>query len=239
MLLLELPGGTRLLAVDATAPRFTLVDVTSGESATFDLPMTAPATELAVFDTTIEVDGEPQPETRVLAYSTNSPLVSVIRPETIAVAGDEPTLGRSVEAIRLERTPSRIELAEGQPDRAIVFHDGASAGFTILDLRKNNDIPIQGGTLRDVHFDGTFAYAVFQTLNNFTIFGLDGHPTNFELPASGVDVFLDVEDELLLIRHNDPSGTFTVLDATEPTPQNARVYENVFLHELLDQEIVR
>lgn len=239
MLLLELPAGTRLMAIDGAAPRFTIVDVASGESATFDLPMTQSAQELRVYETSIEVDGEIQPETRVLAYSPNSPLVSVIRPETIAVAGDEPTLGRSVEAIRLDRNPSKIEFADGQPDRAIVFHPGASAGFSILDLRKNNDIPIQGGTLSDVYFDGSFAYAVFQTLENLTIFGLDGHPTNFDLPDRGVDVFLDIEDELLLIRHPSETGMFTVLDANEPTPENARVYQNVFLHQLFDQEITR
>ena len=239
MLLLELDGGTRLLAIDRTNPRFTLVDTDSGESATFDLPMSAPARELLVFDTTVDVDGEPQPERRVLAYSENSTLIAVIRPETIAVEGDEPTLGRSVEAIRLERAPSRIELAAGQPDRALVFHAGFSAGFTILDLRKNNDIPIQGGTLSDVHFDGTSAYAVYQTLANLTIFGLDGHPTNFDLPAAAVDIFFDAEDELLLVRHRDPAGMFTVLDARDPTPANARVYNAVFTHQLLDQEITR
>lgn len=237
MRLLELPAGSRLLAIDGRQPRFTIVDVASGEGATFDLPITAAATSLEVFNTTIEENGETVPETRVLAFTPNSSLVAVIRPETIAVAGDEPTLGRSVEAIRLERRPSRIELAEEQPDRALVFHTGAQAGFSILDLRKNNDIPIQGGTLRDVHFDGTFAYATFQTLSNFTVFGLDGHPTNFDLPEPGLDIFLDVEDELLLVRHQDPSGMFTVLDANEPTPENARVYRGVFTHELLDQEL--
>lgn len=239
MILLELPSGTRMIAIDRTRPRFTIVDVASGEGATFDLPMTGAATDMLVYDTTIEVDGQDLPETRVLAYSTSSPLVSVIRPETIAVSGDEPTLGRSVEAIRLERTPSSIRLAEGQPDRAIAFHEGVSAGFTILDLRKNNDIPIQGGTLRDVHFDGTFAYATFRSLENLTIFGLDGHPTNFDLPAVGVDVFFDTEDELLLIRHNGRDGMFTVLDANEPTPENARVYDNVFFTDIFDQELTR
>jgi DNA-binding beta-propeller fold protein YncE len=237
MELLELPAGSRLLAIDGNQPRFTIVDVASGEGATFDLPMTQAARSMKVYTTTIQEDGEEVPETRVLAYSPGSALVSVIRPETIAVAGDEPTLGRSVEAVRLERRPQRIEFADEASDRALVFHDGAQAGFTILDLRKNVDIPIQGGTLRDVHFDGTFAYATFQTLNNFTVFGLDGHPTNFDLPRSGQDIFLDVEDELLLVRHNDPLGMFTVLDANEPTPENARVYEGVFTHELLDQEL--
>lgn len=239
MLLLEIGGATRILAIDANTPRFTLVDADSGEGATFDLPMSAPATDLVVFETTIEVDGEPQPETRVLAYSPNSQLVSVIRPETIAIEGDEPTLGRSVEAIRLERAPSRVELASGQPDRALVFHAGFAAGFTILDLRKNNDIPIQGGTLSDVHFDGDFAYTVYQTLENLTIFGLDGHPTNFTLPRAASDVFFDAEDELLVVRHNDPTGMFTVLDANDPTPENARVYKGVFTHQLFDQELTR
>lgn len=239
MTLLELDAGTRLLALDRHSPKFTLVDIASGESTTFDLPMSAPATQLIVFDTTLEVAGEQVVETRVLVYNPGSPLIAVIRPETIAISGDEPTLGRSVDAIRLDRAPSQIRLADGQPDRAIAMHDGGSAGFTILDLRKNNDIPIQGGTLRDVYFDGTFAYATFRTLENLTVFGLDGHPTNFALPAAGVDIFFDHEDELLLIRHDDPAGMFTVLDANEPTPENARVYNNVFFTDIFDQELTR
>ena len=239
MMLLELPIGTRMLAIDSRQPRFTLVDVTSGESATFDLPMTQPAQELLYYETTVEVDGEPVPERRVLAWSPNQTIVSVIRPETIAIEGDEPTLGRSVEAIRLERAPSKVQLADGLSDRAIAFHAGVSAGFTILDLRKNNDIPIQGGSLSDVYFDGEFAYAVFQSLPNLTVFGLDGHPTNFDLPQIGRDVYLDVEDALLLVRHDDPAGSFTVLDANDPRIENASTYRNVFLHQLLDQEITR
>lgn len=237
MRLLELPAGSRLVTLSASTPQFTIVDVASGEGATFDLPLTAPATRLLEYQTTVESAGETHVETRLLAHTPNSPIVAVIRPEIIPVAGDEPTLGRSVEAIRLERTPSRIRLATDQLDRAIVFHEGPSAGFTILDLRKNNDIPIQGGTLSDIHFDGSFAYAVYQSLKNFTIFGLDGHPTNFDLPEVGVDVFLDSEDELLVVRHPDETGAFTVLDANEPTPENARVYGNLFIRDLFDLEL--
>ncbi len=237
MRLLELEAGSRLVALSRTLPEFTVVDVASGESATFALPLATAAQNMLVYRTTVEVAGEPKEELRILAYSRASLLVAVIRPETIAVAGDEPTLGRSVEAIRLEKFPERVEFSDQQPDRAIVFHPGNRAGFTILDLRKNNDIPIQGGSLNDIHFDGDFAYAVYRSLDNMTIFGLDGHPINFELPYQGDDVFYDVEDDLIVVRHPGESGIFTVLDGSEPTPDNARVYYDVFLQNVLDLDL--
>src|SRR5690606_40840310 len=56
--------------------------------------------------------GAERAETRVLAYSTSSPLAAVIRPESITVSGDAPTAGRTVEAIRLRQSPERIVMAD-------------------------------------------------------------------------------------------------------------------------------
>ena len=235
--LLTLPNATRLLSINRVRPEMTLVDTVSNVSATFELPMSAPATNLLTYTTVIEDDGAPREETRVLAYSPNSQLITVIRPETISVDGEEPTLGRSVEAIRLDSFPSSIELSAVRPDQAIVFHQGFRGGFTLLNLAKNNDVPIQGGGLRDVIFDGTFAYAIFQSLPNLTIFADDGHPTNFDLPQIASHIKLDQEDGLVIVQHPSDTGKFTVLDANDPRPSNARVYVGVFIKDLFAQEL--
>jgi len=237
MTLLDLDVGPRLLAVDSRDTKFTLVDIESGEGATFDLPMDLPASRLLTYTTTVEKGGAEVPETRVLAYTPNSPIMAVIRPETISIAGDQPTLGRSVEALRIDQRPASIRLAEGQPDRAVVFHPGANSGFAILDLRKNVDIPIQGGSPQDIYFDGQNAYVVFKSLKNLSVFDLDGHPTNFDLPKVGEHIFVESDPNTILVQHRDAMGSFTVLDATKPLPDTARVYDNVFLDELLDQEL--
>lgn len=226
-----------MLSLDASRPQFSLVDTVSDVSVTFPLPSNAAAEHLLVYSTVIEDGGETREEVRVLAYSTYSPLVSVIRPETISIDGDTPVLGRSVEAIRLDLAPSQIKLATGRGDQAIVFHKEFGAGFTLLNLARNSDVPIQGGALHDVLFDGLFAYVVYTNLPNLTIFADDGHPTNFDLPKRGSHVFLDQEDELILIEHPSETGEFTVLDANDPRPENTRFYRAVFLDQLFQQEL--
>lgn len=226
---------SRLIAIDANQPKFTMIDVQSGESSTFDLPMTAPAEDLAVYQTS--VDGEP--ETRVLAWSTRSPLVSIIRPESIAISDDAPTLGRSVEAVRLKAAPSSVQLdTAGGLERAIVHHAGLGAGFTVLDLHTNRAVPIQGASLGDIYFGQTYAYGVFRGEAYFGLFDLEtGHPTAFELPREGEHIWLDDADELLVVQHDDPTGGFTLLNAVDPSPNNAKVFNDVFLQNLFDKEL--
>lgn len=227
-------GSTRLLALNGSTNTFTLVDTVSDVSVTLSLPLTRAASRMLPFVTTVEEDDVLREEVRVIAYDPGSPLVAIIRPELIPIEGDEPTVGRSVEAIRLENLPERIELSTAVADQAIVFHP--SSGFSLLNLEKNNDIPIQGGALEDVLFDGTFAYVVYRTLPNLTIFGSDGHPTNFELPSAATSVHFDAESEVLIVPQVSNYGTFAVLDANNPQPETATVYENVFLDNFLGRE---
>jgi hypothetical protein len=236
MALLELPQGDRLLTIDQRRPEFSVVDIESGESSTFDLPMTRAATQLLTYRTA--VDGEP--ETRVLAYSPESPLVAVIRPESIAVGSDTPTVGRSVVAVRLKAAPSRVEMdPTADTERAIAYHGGLSSGFTVLNLRTNRAVPIQGSTLGDVTFSGPFAYGVFRGTAHFGIFDLTtGHPTDFLLPMVGEQIFVLEDQELILVEHNRTEGAFTLFrGGGEPSMEEARVFENVFLRDLLQQEL--
>lgn len=237
MAVLDLPEvGTRLLVLNGgQQPRFTMIDVASGESATFDLPITASPSDLLVFKTLPQ--GSERAETRVLAYSTNSPLTAVIRPESITVSGEAPTAGRTVEAIRLRQAPQRIVLAdESGGERAIAFHRSNQDGFSVLNLRTNRAIPIQGYALSDLTFEGSLGYGVFSNSPHLVRFDLQtGHPTVFDLPAAGQRVF--VQDGAVLVQHPGQTGRFTVLDATEPVVKTARHYDNVFLNRLFEQEL--
>jgi hypothetical protein len=227
--------GARLIAIDGQRARFTMIDIQSGESSTFDLPMTAPAEDLLVYRTT--KDGEP--ETRVLAWSSRSPLVSVIRPESIAISDDAPTLGRSVEAVRLQAAPSRVRLDEiGGGERAIVHHSGLGSGFTVLNLHTNRAIPIQGAALGDIYFGASHAYGVFRGEAHFGAFDLQtGHPSVFSLPKEGQRIHLIDDQELIMVQHGDAHGSFTLLNAVEPRPKNARHFDYVFFDELFAQEL--
>lgn len=240
MTLLEMPGrGTRLLTTNQRSPQFTIIDVSSGHGATFALPMDAPADSIKTYTATQASGGELVEELRVLAYTSSSTIVSVIRPETIAISADQPTLGRSVEAIRLERAPQRIELDEAAAkERAVVFHSGLTGGFTVLDLRDNRDIPIQGYSLTDIFFDGQLAFGVFSGTQHMGVFDLEtGQPTVFDLPLLGESIAVDDKDGLLVVQHEGATGVFTILDATEPTPENAIILRDVFLQDVLDKEL--
>ena len=64
-----------------------------------------------------------------------------------------------------------------------------------------------------------------------------GQPTVFELPEIGQQITVDTEDGLILVQHEARTGHFTVLDATEPTPENAIVVRDLFLYNIFDQEL--
>lgn len=238
MALIELPDrGTRLLALDRSTAKFTLVDVSSGEAATFSLPTPTAAQNLMVYTASRQEGALEVPEQRVIAYSETSPIVTVIRPETISISGDQPTLGRSVEAIRLERTPTRLEYdATASADRAVVFHSGLTGGFSVLNLQNNRDIPIEGFALSDVLFDGAYAYGALQGTENLVVFELaTGHPTVFELPYIASSVALDRQEGLLLVENEGAGGNFTVFDAEEPSAEDALVSRGVFFDDVLNK----
>jgi hypothetical protein len=239
MALLNLPQGERLIALDRVSPRFTLVDTTSGEGATFDLPMSVPGTTLMPYTATRREGGMPAPELRVLVTNPLSTLVSIIRPETIAIAGDQPTLGRSVDVIRLEGRPERVEMnTGGGQERAIVFHPGFDGGFTVLNLRENRDIPIQGQSLAAIEFSGDLGVGLFSNASYLGVFELaNGNPEVFELERPGLRLAVDEADDLIVVQLQDGYGRFVVLDANDPTPDSARTYQNVFLDRLFDKEL--
>lgn len=242
MTVLDLESGTRLLTLDGQRPRFHLVDVKSGEGSSFALPMNATADDLLVYETVVETgDGNEGPETRVLASSTSSPLVAVIRPSTISITGDNPTVGRSVEAIRLDGVPRVIRRDETvEFERAIAIHSGNQAGFSVLNLQpgENSAVFIQGASLSDLTFASSVAWGVFQGKENFGRFDLErGHPTVFELPAPGQRIFLDREEQLVVVEHASQIGEFTVVDANDPAPQNGKLFQGIFLQDLFTQPI--
>jgi hypothetical protein len=239
MALLALPQGERLIALDRTAPKFTLVDTRSGEGATFDLPMALEGTTLTPYVAVRRDGGAGAPEVRVLVTNPRSVLVSIVRPETIAIAGDQPSLGRSVEVIRLEALPQRVQLNEkGGLERAIVFHPGIQGGFSVLNLRENRDIPIQGHSLRELQFSGDVGIGLFNGASYLGVFELDtGRPNVFDLPLPGQHVAVDEGDNLIVVQHEDVRGRFTVLDANNPTPDAARVFRDVFIDGLFDKDL--
>jgi len=244
---LEGDTSTRLLTIDRQQAEFTLIDVNSGDSNTYELPMATPPSGLLQYTTVTGVDdpnAEEQSRRRVLVYSSRSRLVAIIRPETIALRDDNPILGQSVEALRLPATPNDVRMdASTEQERAIALHSGGGTGITVLDLRPNNlsAIPIQGSALADVQFVGNGAWSLFRGNANIGRFDLsNGHPTTWELPASGEHILFDDENQLALVDHQRFFGSFTVLDTAELTAggdavDNATYNEGIFVRDYFQQ----
>jgi hypothetical protein len=212
--------------------------------------MTSRATGLLRYTTVTGVGdsgGSEQTRQRVLAFSRNSTLVAVIRPETIALRDDSPTLGQSVEAIRLPDAPRDIRMdATTQRERAIALHGGGGGtGVTVLNLQPNRlaAIPLQGSSVSDVQFVGDSAWATFQGAPNIGRLNLEnGHPTTWELPAPAEHVIYDADEQLVLVDHTRYFGSFTVLDASaltsgEAASDNATYAEGAFLKDYFQQTL--
>ena len=232
--------GQRLLALDGLSAEFSLVDVTSAESATFELPMNSPATGMKSYEVTTE---EGETRTRVLVYSTNSNLVAVIRPEMIAVGGDTPTLGESIAEIRLGASPSEIVIDE-ESARAIVLHSGGDDGFSMIDLDRKRDVSWRGRNLSEVVFAGDAAYGIFGDSPHVARFDPVARTSrHFELPDQPRELFVGVSAETVLIQHPGDGGRFTAVgqEALETDRgglfDDARLFEQVYLNDVLDRPV--
>lgn len=225
--------GKRLLALDASSPEFTLVDVRSAESATYDLPMGQPASAMEIYQARDPNNDEL--ETRVLAYSQFSTLVAVIRPESIAVGSETPTLGQTVEGIRLDAVPSEV-IVDGRDDaeRAVILHPGGQDGFSVLDLQTNRPLSLTGFNPTQIVVDGRTAYGIFANTAHLVRFDLESRDYwTYPLPLAGREIYLSPDNEALLIEHDGQAGRFTVLSRDSYSADDALFYEHLFLDGIL------
>ena len=236
----ELDGlGQRLVVLDGSSAQFTMVDVASGESATFDLSMSQTDAEMIAYER-IDEDGS---KPRVLVYSQNSPLVEIIRPEVIAVGGDNPSLGESVRQIRLEANPSEI-LVDDDTNRAIVLHAGGNDGFSLINLDQKRDFAWLGTNFSEVVFDDRTGTAFGLFRNSPHIAQLDPlaeTTRTFSIPDTPERLFVAPGGDTVLIQHSDRSGRFTASpEASFAQPQgglfdDAMLFEQVFMRDLLQR----
>lgn len=236
-------AGQRLVVLDDQSPEFSLVDIDSGESATFELPMADAGDGMHAFTKRIHEGGEEYLRPRVLVYSRNSELISIIRPEAIAVGSDTPTLGDSVDQIRLESTPSEV-IVDDDNERAVVLHAGGNDGFTILDLENNRDIPWWGENLGEVVLDDGVAYARFANSPHISRVDLvAGSSHDSEIPDVPEELFVEPGGDTVLVQHAGDSGRFTsVPEQAVAEPQGglfdeARLFEQVFFRDVLDRPV--
>lgn len=231
--------GQRLVVLDGQSPQFTMVDVASGESATFDLAMSQPAHEMIAYER-VDEDGH---KPRILVYSPYSPLVEIIRPEVITVGGDSPSLGESVRQIRLEANPSEI-IVDDDTNRAVVMHDGGNDGFSLLNLDQKRDFAWLGANFSDVVFDqrtGT-AFGLFDGSAHIAQLDPLAETTRtFSMPDVPERLFVAPGGDTVLVQHPGRGGRFTAIPDGGFDQQRgglfdeAVLFEQVFVRDLLDR----
>ena len=237
---IELEGaGQRLVVLDGQTGQFTLVDVASGESATFSLSMSQSPTGMIAYDRIDEEGTKP----RILVYSTTSPVVEIIRPEVISIGGDSPSLGESIRQIRLEATPSEI-MVDDDTNRAIVMHSGGNDGFSLINLDQKRDFAWLGTNFSEVVFDdrtGT-AFGLFRGSSHIAQLDPLAETTRtFSIPDTPERLYVAPGGETVLVQHPGESGRFTAIPQTAfDEPQgglfdDALLFEQVFLHDLLER----
>ena len=228
--------GKRLVALDGSSPRFTVVDISSTEAATFDLPMTQPARGLHTYFH--DVPGQDRIEKRLLAYSPHSSRVAVIRPEQISLGSQTASPGQAVDQIRLSQPPSQVLIDDAGDvvDRAVVLHGGGDDGFTVLNLETNRETTWTGHTLAHVVVDGSHGYGIFANSPHLLRVDLEELRSQiFELPETGRQIHLSADNETVLVQHDGAAGRFTVMPRGDLGLESAVQYEHVFLREILNR----
>lgn len=228
--------GKRLVALDGSSAEFTVVDISSTEAATFDLPMTHPATDLHTYYH--DVPGQDRIEKRVLAHSPYSSRVAVIRPEQISLGSQTGSPGQAVDSIRLSQPPSTVLIDDSGDvvDRAVVLHAGGDDGFAVLNLETNRETTWTGHTLSHMTVDGSHGYGIFTNSPHLLRVDLEEFRyQTFELPQTGRQLHLSADDQTVLVQHDGAAGRFTVMPRGDLGLENAVQFDHVFLAGILDR----
>ncbi|RVU43568.1 hypothetical protein EA187_12130 [Lujinxingia sediminis] len=231
---LDLEGvGRRLFAIDGAQPRFTMVDVLSGESDTFALPLGRAATDLVRFETPAESGAGS--EARLMAYSASDALVAMIRPELITLSSETPTVGKSVEAIRLQAAPQHVWVDEAERlQRVLVAHN---AGFSLIDLSVSRASYISGaGTLSGVVVHEGEAFGVYENAAGVVRLEIEsGRTSSASLDLAARSVALMPSRDLLVIDHGGAGGTLTVIPTDDLQTSQARSFFEVTRQRVLSR----
>ncbi|WP_146982179.1 hypothetical protein [Lujinxingia vulgaris] len=225
--------GRRIFAIDGAQPRFTMVDVLSGESDTYALPLGRAATELVRFEAPTE-DGQGT-EARLMAYSANDTLVAMIRPELITLSSETPTVGKSVEAIRLQSAPRRVWVDETEDlQRVLVAHN---SGFSLINLNTSRASYIAGaGVISGVVLHDGEAFGVYENAAGVARLEIEsGRTSSARLDLAARSVALIASQDLLVIDHGGAGGTLTLIPTNDLQTARARSFFEVTRQNVLSR----
>lgn len=231
---MDLEGvGRRIFAIDGGQPRFTMVDVLSGESDSYALPLGRAAGQLVRFEAPAESGAGS--EARLMAYSPNDTLVAMIRPELITLSSETPTVGRSVEAIRLQSAPRQVWVDEAERlQRVVVAHH---AGFSLINLVTSRASFIDGaGVLSGVVLHEGEVFGVYEDSAGVVQLEIEsGRTSSARLDLRARSVALIPSQDLLVVDHGGAGGTLTVIPTNDLQTARARSFFEVTRQRVLSR----
>ncbi|RAL22224.1 hypothetical protein DL240_10245 [Lujinxingia litoralis] len=228
----DLPGvGRRIFAVDGARPQMTMVDVLSGESSTYELPMDVAPTGLQRFD--VPGSQEDDAEPRLLVTSTRDRLVTLVRPELLTLASETPTVGRGLEAVRLQ-SPPLVSWFEGAAGKVVVGHE---QGFSLIDLdtRRASYVSAAAPLANVARYSGGL-FAVYQWGDSVVQLDVASGQTATTRIDGGTRALAVMPDKgLLVVLHDSPHGLLTLLPLDELVASRARMFDFVLLDRVLER----
>jgi hypothetical protein len=229
MTLFDAGDGTRLLVVASGAAQATIVDPLT--SAVTPVPLGFPATRATVF--TAPAPGDPQ--VRVRAVLTGGGALMAFL--DLAHVEDMRTRNLDVRSLGVS-SPDVVPL----PDLGTMLAIGNGAqGLSVVDLARRTSAPLVASTKLDAFVLGAgrlwFRVGAGDRIGALAL--ATGSPTEVRLdrvartlvPLPGAPGL----PPSIVVVHDDPAGSITVLDATAPDRATARSADGLFLTNVLDR----
>lgn len=203
------------------------IDPRSGK--TLVVTLSGPADHIRKFDGVSPTD--PHEKTRALVYGDNSQNLMFVDVESLRERPD-----RSLESLQIAQpVTSVIEMAD-RPNALILTH---AQGITLLDLEQRSATPIAAnGQLEGALYDAETHRLWVATKSDTWVGTLDlasGETGEIRLDATVHNLVPFFNAGKLAIVHPSQLGYVTVLDAREPSRDNAQSLRGFFVNGILDR----
>lgn len=213
----SLRGQRKLLTVSPSSGEMAIIDVATGDT-TF-VPMEGAFTDAVVFQA-INADTEIE-EPRAMLFSYASRSVAFVDLASVEARG---TRALNHRALTANISSLQVAVKDGRP-RALIVHP-EQAGFSILDLEREAAASLQiTRPLRDFALaeEADAILSTYQSSTSFSVTSLrTAQSVIVDLDRLGRQIFYIPERNTIVVTHDNPLGSVTLLPFTAPERSNAR-----------------
>jgi hypothetical protein len=219
--------GTRLLVLSASASQAAVVETGTSQVTTVDLP--TPMSQLYLFDAP-----SPRDDTsaeRALLYQTGGNQLMFLDLNDLEERGS-----RNLEQLFLDNSIQKL-IPMPEEQRVLVIHD--TSGASLVDLASRTVLPITASTiLQDAEFDAELKRFWVAPVGQPFLAWLDletGEPRELLLDAPIMQFVPMFSAGKVAVLHDSDVGHVTIVDAENPTRENASSARGFLLSSILDR----